>query len=267
MRPGIALIISTYNWPQALEHCLNSVLKQTLIPDEIIIADDGSVEETRSLIAHFQEKEPRIKHIWHPDEGFRLSVIRNKAIASTGCDYIIQIDGDVIIHPHFIEDHMRFAYQGFFICGSRVSLSKNYSEKILIQKSFTPNLFKLPIATVLNSIRIPLLSSFLLKRYKKNKPLSLRGCNMSFWKKDLIRVNGYNEDIQGWGSEDAELAIRLINSGIKKHFLKFSGIVYHIWHKGSTRSNLTANETILQRTIDLNIKWCDAGIQKQTKNA
>ena len=58
---------------------------------------------------------------------------------------------------------------------------------------------------------------------------------MAFWKSDLMKVNGYNEEFTGWGREDSELAIRLINAGIKKRFLKFGGICYHLYHREASR--------------------------------
>ena len=45
---------------------------------------------------------------------------------------------------------------------------------------------------------------------------------MAFWKEDLLKVNGYNEAITGWGSEDHELVCRLINNGVRKRTIKFA---------------------------------------------
>lgn len=94
-----SLLISTYNWCEALNLCLNSVLRQSQQPDEIVIADDGSREDTKLLIADFSKKSPvPIIHVWHEDIGFRKTIILNKAIAKCSSDYIIQIDGDLILH-------------------------------------------------------------------------------------------------------------------------------------------------------------------------
>ncbi|WP_336830490.1 glycosyltransferase family 2 protein [Sphingobacterium multivorum] len=251
--PNVSLIISTYNWPKALEKCLKSILTQTYLPTEIIIADDGSSIETEKLIEHFtQNCAVRLKHIWHDDKGFRLAAIRNKAIFSASGDYIIQIDGDIIMERHFIEDHLRFQQEGAFLCGSRVWIPKEYSDQLLNSKDLSAlNVLQFPISSILNGLRIPMLGRFITSSYKKNKPLALRGCNMSFWKKDLMEINGYNEDIQGWGSEDADLAIRLMNSGIRKLFIKFAGIAYHIYHKENSRASLKENEKILSDSISL----------------
>lgn len=264
--PSVSLIISTYNWPQALEKCLKSVLRQTYLPTEIVIADDGSNTKTKEVIDHFAKNcTVQLKHIWHDDKGFRLAAIRNKAIYAASGDYIIQIDGDIIMECHFIEDHLHFLQESAFLCGSRVWIPKEYSDQILNSSDINQlNLFQFPMSSILNGLRIPKLGKLITSSYKKNKPLALRGCNMSFWKKDLMKINGYNEEIQGWGSEDADLAIRLINNGVKKLFIKFAGIAYHIYHKENSKSDLIKNEKILSNSIANQETWIPNGIIKNT---
>ncbi|MFM7720217.1 MAG: glycosyltransferase, partial [Sediminibacterium sp.] len=99
MNSSVALIIATYNWPQALQQTLRSVAHQTILPNEVLIADDGSDERTANLIQQFKEAHPTINiiHVWHEDNGFRLAAIRNKSISMAQSEYIIQIDGDIIL--------------------------------------------------------------------------------------------------------------------------------------------------------------------------
>jgi len=263
-QPTCSLLIATYNWPEALEKCLQSAFAQSVLPDEIIIADDGSTAETKDLITRFASLSTiPIQHIWHPDKGFRLSEIRNKAIAAATFDYIIQIDGDIIMEQHFIQDHLSMATENAFICGSRVKLESQLSSQLFQQKTATLDKSKLPLGYVFNSFRIPFLGRFLADRYKRSKPTVLRGCNMSFWRKDLLAVNGYNSEITGWGREDAELAIRLINNGVKKRFLKFMGIAYHLYHREHDRSNDPQNKELLASAIKQQTTWIDNGIEKK----
>ena len=108
MKKGVtvSLIIATYNWPEALRLCLNSILKQTILPSEIVIADDGSDERTAKLIHDFAQKVSfPIFHEWHEDKGFRKTIVLNRAIRKVSASYIIQIDGDIVTSPHFIEEH------------------------------------------------------------------------------------------------------------------------------------------------------------------
>ena len=238
MKIKTSLIIATYNWPEALRLCLKSALNQSVLPNEIIIADDGSQQPTRDLINLFKQESPiPIIHVWQPDNGFRLAQIRNKAIIQSCNEYIIQIDGDIILHKDFIKDHIRFAKKGSFVSGSRVIIKENLSKQLLLSQTFNISIFTKGTDHKLNGIHIPCLS-FLQEKYRNDDILYVRGCNMAFWRKDLLNVNGYNEEMTGWGREDNELATRLINSGIKKRILKFGGIIFHIHHSTRSRSNV-----------------------------
>lgn len=257
------LIIATYNWPEALECCLNSIKDQTFRPNEVIVADDGSSDETKVLIERWstRNKVPII-HLWHTDEGFRLSEIRNKAILRATQPYIIQIDGDIIMDRHFIEDHVRSAIPGNFLCGSRVTLSKEVSAQLLRQEVKRPRLDQIPPGFLFNSVRFSLLSRIFAKYFRVNEIDKLRGCNMSFWKEDLLKINGYNEDMKGWGPEDKELAVRLINSGTVKRSLKFLALAYHLYHPETSRSNAAYNRTLLNKAMQENKQWTTNGISK-----
>lgn len=261
--PSVSLIITTYNWPEALNLCLKSILSQTIMPDEIIIADDGSTTGTATIVENYREKfgVPLI-HVWQEDNGFQLSKIRNKAIAKASGDYIIQIDGDLILEKNFIADHLQFSTPAHFVSGTRVQISSNLSLKLMKAEIIEVPLFSKDITNLSNGIRSSILSRFLAKRYKVKDPAYVRGCNMAFWRIDLLKVNGYNEDIIGWGREDSELAIRLINSGIEKKILKFGGITFHLYHPEVVRKNLTSNDTILNNTILNGINTCKLGLKQ-----
>ena len=127
-----SLIIATYNWPEALNLCLLSIRKQRVLPNEIIIADDGSTEETRQLIDKIKQDYPvPITHLWQEDKGFRKTIILNKCFAKVQYEYIIQIDGDVFLHPDFISDHLKAARPNYLLQGSRVMLSDAYSKELI----------------------------------------------------------------------------------------------------------------------------------------
>ena len=110
---------------------MRSIFNQSVLPDEILIADDGSGEETRKLIEQLKRESPvPVRHVWHPDRGFRVGAIRNKAIHQAHGDYIIQIDGDIVVHPNFVADHIRFARRGSYVTGSRVVLTEEYTQHV-----------------------------------------------------------------------------------------------------------------------------------------
>lgn len=268
MYPGASLIIATYNWPEALECCFQSILRQSRLPDEIVIADDGSGDATRKLIERFTILSPvPVIHVWQADEGFQLSKIRNKAVAAARFEYIIQIDGDLILHRHFIKDHVTAAKPGRFIGGSRCLLNPSVSEKLLKTKSIDISWLQEGVRNRENAIRFKPLANILQTMVKTASASNIRGCNMSFWRSDFIKVNGYNEAYTGWGREDTDLVIRFFNSGLERYLFKFQGIVFHIWHKEADRSDLAKNEEILAALKAERVTSCRQGIQQYLPRA
>lgn len=256
-----ALVISTYNWPEALKVVLQSFKKQTFLPKEILIADDGSGEETATLIKHFQQSfSIPVKHIWQEDKGFRKAAILNQAIAATSADYIIQIDGDCIAHRNFIEDHISGALTQTYLFGSRVNIKPEAVPNVLKQNFKGFSFSNSAIRNKTRNIRIPLLQ----KMYSRDSRFSskTRGCNLSYWREDFLAVNGYDETMEGWGREDSELVLRMLNNGVKGKRLRYGGIVYHIHHKEKSKDKLAENTLIQQRTIEEKKTWCKEGIDK-----
>ena len=261
----VSILVSTYNWPKALELSIKSMLRQTVLPDEIVIADDGSNNETKELITRLQkESSVPIIHVWHPDDGFRKTIILNMAIAKITGDYILQVDGDVILSRHFVSDHLELAEKNHFVCGSRVKLNPKITSRVMETGVFPPRFWEMPLGFMANSFRSRILRKYLAKRYARAIG-HLRGCNMAFWKGDLIKENGYNEDLMQWGHEDGEIAFRLHFAGVEKKALKGGGCVYHLYHKEMSRSNEGRHLEELERVNNGKIKWCDNGLDKYLK--
>jgi glycosyltransferase involved in cell wall biosynthesis len=256
-----SLIVTTYNRPDALAVVLKSALRQKRLPEEIIVADDGSDERTGAVIRTAAAQSPiPILHAWQPDEGFRAAMARNRAIALASGDYIIMIDGDMVLHPSFILDHLRAAERKTFIQGGRVLLDPNATQKTL--ESGTPDFspFSLGIGNRKNALHAPLLGTLLSR-----KTQTLRGiktCNFALFREDILAVNGFDNRFVGWGREDSEFAVRLLNQGILRKNINFSAIAFHLYHEERDRISLPTNEKILQRSIKLNIIKCDDGINR-----
>lgn len=261
--PAASLVIATYNWPAALELCLLSVQQQSQIPDEVVIADDGSTEDTRALINQFRLRLPMpVKHIWHEDRGFRKSEILNKACVEARHPYLIQVDGDLILHKDFVRDHTQAAKTGHFIGGSRVLLDQQRSQELIQQKSTSVTLWKKGVTNRLNGLHHSGLGRWASAIIKTRNPYNIRGCNMSYWKEDMIRVNGYNQNYTGWGREDTDLIFRFYHAGLRRTFFKFRGITYHLWHREAARTELKRNDTILEHTIKNKIIRAAPGIDQ-----
>lgn len=253
-----ALLISTYNWPEALDKVLQSLELQSIFPNEVLIADDGSKEDTRLIIKQWQSKSKiPIKHFWQEDDGFRKTIIMNSAIHNTDAEYIIQIDGDIIMSPKFIEDHLKERLSGFFLNGSRALVSKENTIKVLKSEKLNMDQVSKNVKNKINAMRVPLLSQLFRKdSFKSN---NVKGCNFSFWKQDFVAVNGYNNSINGWGHEDIELAARLNNLGIKQRRLKMRAVCYHLHHDLFDRKNENDNFSVYQKVVDEKITKCENG--------
>lgn len=257
----ISLLLTTYNWKEALELLLLSIFRQTELPFEIIIADDGSTEDTRELIDSMREMTSiPINHVWTPDEGFRRTVILNKALLQAQGDYISQVDGDVILHRKFIEDQRCGSAPGVFLRGYRVMMNEATSRKALENKQLDFGPFVKGPLRFMDTLRSPLLTRLTYN----DAPDWTRvfGTNVSYWREDALRVNGYNEDIIGWGPEDREFVARMIFNGIKRRKLKYAAKQYHLYHPESPRDSYNSNMDILHSTLDKKLLACSNGIKK-----
>jgi len=253
-----SLIISTYNWPAALELCLLSVLAQKRFPDEVIIADDGSAEETRQVIARYSGQFPvPVYHVWHEDLGFRKTIILNKAVHKSSYEYIVQIDGDVILDKHFIADHLAVAGKGAFVRGTRAMIGEEKTQQLLASKTIGLSFLSAGIKHRNNALRLFAIRALgMRKKWSSN---SVRGSNLAFWKADFVKVNGYDNDLQGWGHEDEELAARFINAGIIKKIVKLCAIQYHLYHKVSNKDNEPGQRQTVERVKEQNIQRTSNG--------
>ena len=254
-----SLLIATYNWPEALELVLRCVLRQNRMPDEILIADDGSDDTTRAVIDTARDSTTvPIHHHWHEDQSYRKTTIVNRALAAATGDYIVQIDGDVLVHPAFVGDHCAFAAPKHFIRGYRIHLNEPQTARILSEKVFAFGPFAAGAGMAFKSLRMPMLSRVF--RRDALDCTRVYGCNLSFWREDALAVNGYNNDFIGWGIDDQEFAARLNHLGVKRRKVRFAAKQYHLYHPESSRAMESKNQELLRSTMASDIIRCRNGI-------
>lgn len=233
----VSLIITTYNWPEALAVTLQSVLRQTKPPDEVIIADDGSEPKTAETVMRtLGSSRLTWRHTWHHDQGIRQARVKNLGVRFSRGEYLIFIDHDVLLHPEFVSDHVRQAEKGVFLQGKRCFLPEAHTSKLL-QEDFVkpPSPFLKGMENRKNAFRFPTISKFLFPA--KSSQVTLRGCNLSMTRSDFLRVDGYDETFdQLWGREDSDICYRLFHSGVKVKNLWFSALQYHLHHKAMKRT-------------------------------
>lgn len=257
----VSLIVTTYNWPDALALTLASVARQSVLPDEVLIADDGSGAETRDLVQHWIPKlQCPLRHIWQEDSGFRLARSRNAAMAASRGEYIVLIDGDMLLHRRFIQDHIACARPDCFIQGARPRLSSGVTARLLTGKqtsvsAFSPGLESRPYA--LRSLPLSLATSRI-----KSSLGGIQGCNQSFWRKHAIEVNGYDERFTGWGPEDREFAARLLHIGVKRNYIRHRAIAFHLYHETRAPTGSNPFDALLLETLQTRARRCIQGLDQ-----
>lgn len=265
----ISLIISTYNWPAALEASLRSAIKQDYHSYEILVADDGSQPDTKALIERLAEiSEAPILHIWHEDRGFRLAEIRNRAAARATGDYLIFVDGDCLLPPNFLTQHAWLAEPHCLVAGSRVQLSAALTNDILNQLDNLPdltrlNLLKLWLQRKIRRIHPIIKWPFHVLRYRR--PLRWQGavgCNIAVWRVDYEAVNGFDNEFLGWGREDSEFIVRLFNYGVTRKDGKLASYVLHLHHRKGSGIVSPDNEARFIRTQQEQRQWADSGVKE-----
>ncbi|HEU4653682.1 MAG TPA: glycosyltransferase family 2 protein [Steroidobacteraceae bacterium] len=255
----VSLIITTYNWPDALALTLASVAAQTLPPTEVIVADDGSGPATRRIVEDWATRLP-IQHVWQDDVGFRLARSRNLALAAARGEYIVLIDGDMILHRRFIEDHVACARPDCFVQGARPRLSPEVTARLLATRSIavsplSPGLEPRPYA-VRNRVL-----SIATSRIKSSLG-GIQGCNQSFWRHHVLQVNGYDERFTGWGPEDREFAARLLHIGVKRHYVRHRAVAFHLHHETRAPTGTNPFDALLAETLRTRATRCVAGIDQ-----
>lgn len=264
-----SVIMSTYNAIEWLEKVLWGFSVQNVVDFEVIIADDGSTNETKNKIEELKSIiSIPIIHVWHEDHGFQKTKILNKAILASNSDYLIFTDGDCIPRKDFIETHLKYREKGFFLSGGYFKLPMGISKKITKSDIISQNCFnrnwlkKSGFKSRVKSLKLTNLkfSTQLLNKLTPTKP-TWNGHNASGWKADLLAINGFNERMQ-YGGEDRELGERLINMGLSSKQIRYSAICIHLDHaRGYVSDEIWKKNNIIRAfTKDNKIVKTDFGI-------
>lgn len=256
-----SLVVTTYNREDALALVLESAVQQALRPDELVVADDGSRPATAEVVAAFAARAPfPVAHAWQEDLGFRAAASRNRAFARASGDYLVMVDGDIVLHPQFLRDHVRAARPGRFVQGSRVMLSAEATADALATGRVAFGPFARGLGNRLNAVHSLALSA--LASHRSDDVFRVRSANLACWREDVLRVNGFDEDFVGWGREDSEFVARLQHAGLTRLQLKFAAIGYHLWHREEPRELLERNQRILEETLGSRRVRCVNGIDR-----
>ncbi|MDX1757526.1 MAG: glycosyltransferase family 2 protein [Marinobacter sp.] len=269
---NIGVVITTYNSPVWLEKVLIGYEQQTYRDFRVIIADDGSGSETAELIRKYQDRgRLTIDHVWHEDQGFRKCQILNKAIRETDCDYLIFTDGDCIPEPNFVGTHAQLARPGYFLSGGYIKLTMPVSELITEQHIRDGDIFSIDWLVAQGQPKSHKLTKLTRSAFRQKlmntitpAAASWNGMNSSTWTKDLIAVNGFNEDMQ-YGGLDRELGERLWNYGHKSKQIRYTTVCLHLDHpRGYSKPEIWAKNRAIRKAVKKHRSyWAENGIVKQ----
>jgi glycosyltransferase involved in cell wall biosynthesis len=254
-----AVILTTYNRPEALRAALEAYSAQQTRDFELIVADDGSTLDTRVLVEEYASTAPfPVQHVWQEDRGFRAAAARNRALAQSDAEYIIFSDGDCVPPVFFVSRHIELAERDYFLAGNRILLSPDLTAAVLehrvpIHRWSTAKWLAAWLRRDVNRA-LPLFR-FPDGPFRKSAPGRWEGvktCNFSAWRADLERANGFDERYSGWGLEDSDLVIRLLHAGVKHKSARFAAPVFHLWHRENDRTHLAENQARLAEILTSN---------------
>ena len=253
MSLSVSVILSTYNNPRALNLVLAGVARQTRLPEEVVIADDGSAAETRVLVERWVPRLPfPLRHVWHPDQGFRKCQILNRALAAASGAYLVFFDGDCIPSAHCLAVHVAYAAPDRYVAGGKVMLGARLSAA-LQERDVACGLLDgvgwwwLGVEKKHRLIlgHLPGLRAALDRRVKR-KP-GWRGENSSAWATHVRAVGGFDERFT-YGYEDADFGQRMQFAGLTSHSVRYTAPVYHLDHPRPWRTEavVAANRALYE---------------------
>jgi glycosyltransferase involved in cell wall biosynthesis len=276
----ITVIVPTYNRPRALELSLRSLSLQSWLPDEVMIADDGSGPETRETVNRLTKELKDyfpVQHVWQEDIGFRKPRILNDTVRQSTGGYLIFLDGDCMAHRDFVRSHAAMSSPNAILSGKRVDIGRKLTERLLEKGrpivSFRPILVwdaifggEIKSRKVEEAIRI---KNGLLRRILHRDRITddgVWGCNFSLYKDLFYAINGCDEDFLDGSIEDNDLGIRVLNQGKKVRSVRNFANIFHLWHKSSwsfENEKYQHNLSIMQRRIEKKEKFCINGIVRK----
>lgn len=234
-KTAVSLIIAVYRRDDFLEKVFESLLNQTLQDFEIIAADDGSGPSIAEIIHRYRDRFAHaIQHVWHEDNGFRKTIIVNKAASQARADYLVFIDGDCMLHHRFLERHFRRKRKRQVLSGRRVVFDRALTERVTVDDVRSKRVERIAYwwkhagrNDRWSGFYIPLLYG--MRNLGRNR-YQILGSNFSVHREDFYMVNGYDERIIGRGLEDNNLWRRFVNSGIRVKTITREALQYHLFH-------------------------------------
>lgn len=240
---GLTVVVTTFEWPDALDIMLRSLSQQSDSRFDVVVADDGSGPETTAVVERWGEKfAARLSHVWQPDEGHRLALARNRGTLAARGEYMVFLDGDCVPRRHFVRALRAHSASGWFVAGRRLELSESLTRRVLDGEA---EINHWSFARWLVEARREVTGIRALTPRDRRRAGRTRlpdfepenrayGFLLGIHRSDFERVNGYDMRYVGWGEEDVDLALRLRRLGLRCGHAGPSATVLHLWHPTPT---------------------------------
>jgi glycosyltransferase involved in cell wall biosynthesis len=235
MAPRASVILSTYNQPRLLDLALHSYARQSCMDFELLIADDGSGEETTEVIdRHAGKLGVPLARIWQPNEGFRKAMANNRAALESRSQCLIFSDGDCLASRTFVEEHLQAARPNRYCVGGHIRLSEESTRRIHVE-DVTSGSFE-STGTLWERLGLwgtHAKSLAYIAVHKRRKP-KFYGLNFSVDRESFFRVNGFDNSYQNSARDDSDLRNRMQLAGVRPRSLWHRARVYHLHHPPHT---------------------------------
>jgi glycosyltransferase involved in cell wall biosynthesis len=260
----LSVVVLSFKRPDALALVLRGLLLQRVLPLEVVVTEDGAEEETRRCVERARATFPvQLVHLTQEHAGPRMARARNRGIAAARGDYLVFLDGDMVPGRQFLADHKDFARPGAFAQGSRALASEACTRKLLSAGRTEVSPLMRGLTRRHNLLRAPLLRDAWGRPQRRRD--GAKSCNLAFWRDDLLALNGFNEGMEGWGLEDAELVQRAFHLGLWRRDLRMGATAVHLWHPPHTLAADNPNWAVLREVEALGVVRCRLGLADHLK--
>ncbi len=238
----LSVIVTTYDAPWSLSCVLHALAAQSLVPREVIVADDGSGPATADALDAIAAEVPfTLLHVRQSHDGFRPARSRNNAISAASFAYMAFLDQDTMPHPDWLACHAAALKPGYVCLGASLNLYPDRKQDLTSESIRSGDFVRWHAPSDNRRLLRFHMKSRLYATARifglpfHNRP-TLRSGNFAICKGDIMRVNGFDESFVGWGHEDDNLGRRLYLAGVRPIVLTRYARVTHIPHPRRNRS-------------------------------
>lgn len=253
----VSVVVLTCERPDALALVLKGLARQSVAPFDVVVSEDGASPPTRACVERARDSLP-VVHVTQEHRGPRMARARNRGIAASRGEYLVFLDGDMVPGRRFVADHEDFARPGSFVQGSRVLAPEALTRELIASGRLDVPFLARGLGRRRHLLRVPPLRDLWGRPHRRRD--GAKSCNLAFWRDDLVALNGFNEGMEGWGLEDAELVQRAFHLGLWRRDLRMGATAVHLWHPPHVLGDDNPNWAILREVEASRLVRCRRGL-------